>query len=203
MKGRILPIIAVSFGLAALLQVSHLSFASADSKDESYSAPVAETPKTEDRLEDIPAIDEAAATDQICLTPIMADAILSEKDRIEAQKIALNEREAALEELETRLSQQLDNIKETKASVEEKLARMEAVSTEDLDHLISMYETMKPKKAAEIFDSMAPAFAAGFLRDMNSAKAGMIMSEMTAKNSYEISLVIANRNAAVRNASRQ
>jgi flagellar motility protein MotE (MotC chaperone) len=202
MKGRILPIIAVSFGFAALLQVSNFSFAAADSKEETPEEAV-ETPKAENSLGDIPAMSETASDTQICLTTTMADAILSEKDRIEAQKIALNEREAALEALETKLSQQLDNIKETKASVEAKLKTMEIVSTEDLDHLISMYETMKPKKAAEIFDSMAPAFAAGFLRDMNSAKAGMIMSEMNARKSYEISLVIANRNAAIRNADQQ
>lgn len=199
MKSRILPIIAVSFGLVTALQLTNLSFASAKNKADGIVETKTDKP-AKPELSDVSG-DENLSEDAVCLTSTMADAILSEKDRIEKQKISLNERETALEALEVKLSAQLENIQTTKSSVEAQLARMEAVASEDLDHLISMYSTMKPKKAAEIFDSMAPAFAAGFLRDMNSAKAGLIMSEMSAKQSYEISLVIANRNAAIRNAS--
>ncbi|RKQ72173.1 hypothetical protein DES40_1510 [Litorimonas taeanensis] len=199
MKSRILPIIAVSFGLVTALQLTNLSFASAKNKADGIVETKTDKP-AKPVLSDVSG-DENLSEDAICLTSTMADAILAEKDRIEKQKISLNERETALEALEVKLSAQLENIQTTKSSVEAQLARMEAVASEDLDHLISMYSTMKPKKAAEIFDSMAPAFAAGFLRDMNSAKAGLIMSEMSAKQSYEISLVIANRNAAIRNAS--
>jgi flagellar motility protein MotE (MotC chaperone) len=62
-----------------------------------------------------------------------------------------------------------------------------------------MYSTMKPKNAAAIFDRMDPAFAAGFLREIDSARAGVIMAEMGEEQSYRISLLIANRHAGWRN----
>jgi flagellar motility protein MotE (MotC chaperone) len=58
---------------------------------------------------------------------------------------------------------------------------------------------MKPKKAASIFDKMDPAFAAGFLREIDGARAGLILSEMNVQQSYKVSLLIANRQSEWRN----
>jgi flagellar motility protein MotE (MotC chaperone) len=45
---------------------------------------------------------------------------------------------------------------------------------------------------------MDPAFSAGFLREMSSDKAGLIMANMEARKSYAISVIIAGRNAKYR-----
>ena len=79
-----------------------------------------------------------------------------------------------------------------------KINDMSETADEDISHLVLIYETMKPKKAAEIFNKMDPNFAAGFLRRMNGTRAGLIMSEIEPKTSYRISLIIANQNAAWR-----
>ncbi len=192
MKSRILPIIAGSFGLICVLQLTNLSLAKAedDSVTDGPAEAVGGLSKTTDMSE--------KALNDVCVTSSLAEALLIEQERLDERGLALAKREKALAALETKLDQQLANIQMTKDSVQTQLEQIEKIASSDLEHLISMYETMKPKKAAEIFDSMAPSFAAGFLRDMNSAKAGLIMSEMNAKTSYEISLVIANRNAELR-----
>ena len=56
---------------------------------------------------------------------------------------------------------------------------------------------MKPQKAGEIFDTMNPTFAAGFLTEMNSENAALILANMSTDNAYEASMIIASRNAAV------
>ena len=80
---------------------------------------------------------------------------------------------------------------------------LKSIANDDLLHLVGMYQTMKPKQAADIFNSMDPAFAAGFLREMNSDKAGLIMANMDPQNSYTISVIIAGRNAKYRTAESQ
>lgn len=198
MKTRILPIIAGSFGLICVLQLTNLSLARAVDKPESI--------ETKDDHASGAAHDgsekQAAHGEGVCVTETLAEALLAEQERLEIRSIELVKREKSLEALEAKLDKQLDNIQATRNSVQGQLDKLETLATDDLKHLISMYETMKPKNAAEIFDSMAPAFAAGFLRDMNSARAGLIMSEMDAKKSYEISLVIANKNAELRQRQR-
>ncbi len=200
MKSRVLPIIAISFGLVCALQLTTLSLANAD-EEASSKASITEKNET-DKQGDSQSYEQTGgssdSSEKVCLTSTLADALLLEQVRLDNRALEIAKREKALSSLEVKLDEQLTSLQTTKEDVQKQLDRIETVASSDLEHLISMYETMKPKKAAEIFDSMAPSFAAGFLRDMNSAKAGMIMSEMQAKKSYEISLVIASRNAELR-----
>jgi flagellar motility protein MotE (MotC chaperone) len=197
MKSRVLPIIAGSFGLVCVLQLTTLSLANAGEDvaiaDETTIKDV-QPENTDYSTATTPQIDD----ENVCVSSALADALLLEQIRLDEKGLKIAKREKALTALEAKLDEQLASLNETKDVVQSQLDRIEQIASSDLEHLISMYETMKPKKAAEIFDSMAPGFAAGFLRDMNSANAGLIMSEMDAKKSYEISLVIANRNAALR-----
>ena len=196
MKSRVLPIIAGSFGLVCVLQLTTLSLANAGEDvaiaDETTIKDV-QPENTDYSTATTPQIDD----ENVCVSSALADALLLEQIRLDEKGLKIAKREKALTALEAKLDEQLASLNETKDVVQSQLDRIEQIASSDLEHLISMYETMKPKKAAEIFDSMAPGFAAGFLRDMNSANAGLIMSEMDAKKSYEISLVIANRNAAL------
>jgi flagellar motility protein MotE (MotC chaperone) len=57
---------------------------------------------------------------------------------------------------------------------------------------------MKPARAGEIFKAMDPSFAAGFLTEMNSENAALILSSMDTEKAYAASVIIAGRNAAVR-----
>ena len=67
--------------------------------------------------------------------------------------------------------------------------------------LLKYRKVNKEKFPQEIFDNMDPAFAAGFIRELDGVKAGMILAEMDTDNSYKISVLIANRNASWRQAS--
>jgi flagellar motility protein MotE (MotC chaperone) len=60
-----------------------------------------------------------------------------------------------------------------------------------------MYESMKPARAGEIFNAMEPAFAAGFLTQMNRENAALVLANMDTQKAYAASIIIAGRNAAV------
>jgi flagellar motility protein MotE (MotC chaperone) len=93
----------------------------------------------------------------------------------------------------------LGDLEKTRDELQAMTVRIDVIAGEDISHLVEMYSTMKPKNAAAIFDRMDPAFAAGFLREIDSARAGVIMAEMGEEQSYRISLLIANRHAEWRN----
>lgn len=189
MKSRILPIIAGSFALVSLIQITNMSLANAREDTATISEQNAQkTMLSQDGVEN----------EDVCLTPSIAEALMEEKATLKDKQLAMVERETVLEALEKTLDQKIENLEETKKSIEEQLAKIDKIANNDIAHLIAMYETMKPKKAAEIFNNMAPSFAAGFLIDMNSTRAGLIMSEMETQKSYEVSLVIASRNANLR-----
>ena len=135
---------------------------------------------------------------QQCLTSEIHDVLIADTQRIKHRESKIGEREAALQKLETTLTAQLVGIDAANANLKGQIAALKAGASEDLTHLVGMYQTMKPKLAAKIFNSMDAAFAAGFLREMNSSTAGLIMANMDAKRSYTISVIIAQRNAKYR-----
>jgi len=189
MKSRILPIIAGSFALVSLIQITNMSLANARED-------TAAVTETSDQNAALSA--DGIENGNVCLTHAIADALMEEKAVLQDKQMAMVERESVLQALEKTLDQKIENLEDTKKSIEAQLAKIDKIANNDIAHLIAMYETMKPKKAAEIFNNMAPSFAAGFLIDMNSTRAGLIMSEMETKKSYEVSLVIASRNAHLR-----
>lgn len=189
MKSRVLPIIAISFG--ALFIMKATNFASAASEK------VAEAAAIEKTASEKPA---KLVKTEVCLTPAIAETVARDRKELNTRLLDIESRETALKALESKLDSQIKTLSEAKVELQEQADAMTREANSDLNHLVVMYSTMKPKKAAEIFDNMDPAFAAGFLREIDSLKAGLIMAEMDTKNSYKISVLIANRNAQWRQA---
>jgi len=189
MTKKVLPIIAVSFGVIFLIQAGNLSLASADVKtDISKPAPAISD-------EPIAALQNNGEGDSVCLTGAVAETLINERSLLDSRQVEIAKRETALKALESKVQKDVDTLEVTQKTIQSQIDKMEKVAEDDITHLVEMYKTMKPKKAAEIFDSMDPGFAAGFLREMDSTQAGLIMSEMSARKSYQISLIIANRGA--------
>jgi flagellar motility protein MotE (MotC chaperone) len=136
-----------------------------------------------------------------CLTGVVAEAVQNEKLALQKRAVEITKREEALKALEMRVNVDLKTLNATNATIKTELDKLQNIAAGDLTHLVSMYETMKPKKAAEIFSKMDPKFAAGFIRQIKPATAGLILAEMDSTSSYKVSLIIANQNLKWRNHS--
>ena len=143
-------------------------------------------------------LDDAAGTSSQCLTGDVLDVLQADRAKLSERLTAVTAREKTLATLEVKLKDQMAQIEAANDTLEARIELMETTANEDIDHLVKMYQVMKPKQAAEIFDSMDPAFAAGFLREMNSERAGMIMANMDSRKSYSISIIMAAKNAKYR-----
>ncbi len=193
MTKKVLPIIAVSFGVIFLIQAGNLSLASADVKGD-----VPKVTSSTSNLDTKAALSSGnggVEGENVCLTGAVAETLMNERTLLDNRQVEMAKRETALKALETKVQKDVDSLEVTQKTIQSQIDKMEKVAEDDITHLVEMYKTMKPKKAAEIFNSMDPGFAAGFLRQMDSTQAGLIMSEMSARKSYEISLIIANRGA--------
>lgn len=144
--------------------------------------------------------DEQAVNPQpSCTTPdelsaILDDVLIRERSVAEReQDLASRLRTVELAEQEIRR-----NLAELQA-VEERLSRTisqaETASEDDLARLTSVYESMKPKDAAVLFQEMSPDFAAGFIGRMRPDAAAQLMAGLTPAAAYSISVILAGRNA--------
>ena len=187
MKTRILPIIGVTFAILLLSRTVAVSKEAAPVKPTATSHPVAEK-----------IIAENTLPVEQCLTGSVLETITADMKRIELQKKEIAERESALKAIEKKLTMQVKAIEETNAALQNNIESLKTLANDDLKHLVGMYQTMKLKEAAEIFNSMDPTFSAGFLREMSSDKAGLIMASMDTRKSYAVSVIIAQRNSKYR-----
>lgn len=80
-------------------------------------------------------------------------------------------------------------------SLRRTLAIAETAAEDDLAGLTRVYETMKPKDAAALFERMDARFAAGFLARMRPEAGAGIMAGLSPEAAHAISVVLAGRNA--------
>jgi flagellar motility protein MotE (MotC chaperone) len=124
---------------------------------------------------------------------------------------ALLQREAALRTREAELTAEATRLDELRREVEQQVAQMQATESDlrrtislaegaaerDVQQLTEIYQAMKPKDAAALFNGMDPQFAAGFLGRMRPTEAAGIMAGMDPGAAYAISALLAGRNTDV------
>lgn len=139
----------------------------------------------------------AAETDAGADRDALLAAIRERAAALDAREAALKDRERVLEAIEKRLGEKTAELKAAKADLEARLSFAETAAQSDISLLAKMYESMKPQKAGEIFNAMDSSFAAGFLTQMNSESAALILANMETEKAYAASVIIAGRNATV------
>lgn len=138
----------------------------------------------------------AAESPAGCDLPSALAAALAEREaRVLAQEAALSDRTAALTLAEDALRGKLEAMAEAEAQLRKTLALADGAAEGDLARLTAVYETMKPKQAAQLFDAMEPDFAAGFLGRMRPAAAAAVLAGMSPDKAYAVSAILAGRNA--------
>jgi flagellar motility protein MotE (MotC chaperone) len=124
---------------------------------------------------------------------------------------ALLQREAALRTREAELTAEATRLDGLRKQVEAQVSQMQSAEVElrktislaegaaerDVQQLTEIYQAMKPKDAAALFNGMDPQFAAGFLGRMRPADAAGILAGMDPGTAYAISALLAGRNTDV------
>jgi flagellar motility protein MotE (MotC chaperone) len=138
----------------------------------------------------LPSLDYAAETG-ISEQEILVLRSLADRRR------ALDEREAGVETreqtaaaAETRLQEQIAELKKVESSVQTLLAAMETKRDERIAGLVKTYEAMKPKDAAEIFDGMDDKLLMDLAKTMKPASLAAIMSLMAPKRAEALTRML-------------
>ncbi|MEM1064519.1 MAG: hypothetical protein AAGJ74_03380 [Pseudomonadota bacterium] len=122
-------------------------------------------------------------------------AVRARETSVQDRENALSDRLAALDLAEQAIEARLAALEAAEAQLSATMARSETAAEDDLAQLTSVYENMKPKEAAELFQAMTPDFAAGFLSRMRADAAAAIFAGLPPETAYTISVILAGRNA--------
>lgn len=139
-----------------------------------------------------PTLAEQAAACDAPPGPLLV-AIRERAAHLEEREHRIAERESLLAVTEARVQAEIARLVEAEARLADTLALADGASERDVAHLVGVYETMKAKNAAVIFDSMDPKFAAGFLARMRADAAAGILGAMDSASAYAVTAVMAGR----------
>lgn len=130
------------------------------------------------------------------LTDVL-DALKSRETRIAEREAALVDRERAIALARAEIDENLQALIAAEKALSATMALADEAAESDLAQLTAVYENMKPKEAALLFEEMDPNFAAGFLGRMRSDAAAAVMAGLEPATAYTISVILAGRNANV------
>ena len=122
--------------------------------------------------------------------------LLRREDAVKKREAALVDKEKALEIADQAIEIRLAALQEAEESLRQTLAFAETAAENDLTRLTDVYQSMKPKDAAALFETMDPGFAAGFLSRMPPDAAAGVLAGLSPEAAYTISVIMAGRNAA-------
>ncbi len=200
-----LILISAIFASAAVLRAGGLvmSFAMAEPADAAGQAMAQQQGEEQSAMPE--PMTEAAATapedpdDMAAVSggdrpELLLRAIRARSISLDERERKILERERALEVIAKRVSAELPKLEQERLALAELIANAQRHSVEGTEQLVKIYQTMKPKQAAAIFDEMDPRIAVVFLRDMRGEAASFIIANMNVKKAYAITLLMAGRN---------
>ena len=135
--------------------------------------------------------------------PIAGQELLSEleilqklserRKKLEEMEQALQMREDLLKASEERIGKRVDELRSLEDKIGGAAKAKEEAKVKELADLVKMYESMKAKDAARVFDKLDIALAADLGRQMNPKKLGDIVAKMSAEQAEKLTVELANR----------
>lgn len=128
---------------------------------------------------------------------ILLEALLEREARVKEKEEQIEARHKKLMIADTEVKKRLTALEQAEDSLRKTLALADGAAENDIARLTSVYESMKPKDAAALFETMEHSFAAGFIGRMRPEAAAAVMAGLSAETAYAISVILAGRHANV------
>jgi flagellar motility protein MotE (MotC chaperone) len=122
----------------------------------------------------------------------------SRRQELEARARELDIRENLLKAQEGRLQAKLDEVKATEERITSATRQKDEAESARFKNIVTMYENMKPKDAARIFDRLDMATLFDVASNMKPQKMADVLAQMQPEAAERLTVEMARRNGAER-----
>jgi flagellar motility protein MotE (MotC chaperone) len=160
------------------------------------SAPVANTPAPS-----VTGKPRDTQVDPVTMSQTEIDILqaLSERRRqLDDRERAVEQREAMLKAAEQRIAEKVNELKAIQAKLESSLKKQDNEREEQLKRLVKVYENMKPKEAARIFEQLEDGVLIDVAERMKEVKLAPVLAGMEPKKATLITTELAKRREGTR-----
>ena len=156
--------------------------------------------------EGAPPAEAPAPTPEQCLTTLNSAAeemglssqeilvlrsLQKRREELDGRETGIETREQAAAAAESRLQEQITELKAVETEIQALLTSMDAKRDERMTSLVKTYESMKPKDAANIFNGMEDELLLDIAKSMKSATLAAVMSTMQPKRAEALTKMLA------------
>ena len=153
--------------------------------------PASAAPPTPEQC--LSALDAAAEEAGLSANEIIVlRSLQARREALDERETGVETREAAAAAAETRLQEQIAELKAVETQIQGLLSQMDTKRDERMASLVKSYESMKPKDAARIFDSMEDAVLLDLAKSMKPATLAAVMSSMQTKRAEALTRMLAD-----------
>ena len=121
---------------------------------------------------------------------------------LEGREQELDRRAALLATAEANVATQLERLEQLHAEIAATIATHDAKEDAKLASLVKIYETMKPKAAAEIFDRLEMPILISVVERMRAAKSADVLARMDPTKAKQVTAELARRTELLRTPGR-
>lgn len=152
-----------------------------------------------DETESLPgASDETAPlpADPFSLTDTeieLLQALAKRRETIDLREREVESREALLAAAETRIEEKIESLETLQARIEELLIQYDEQEERQITSLVKIYEAMKPKEAARIFEKLDMPVLLDVVERMKERKASAVLAKMDPTKAKSVTLELAQR----------
>jgi flagellar motility protein MotE (MotC chaperone) len=214
MRLRLLPVLVLTASLALTVRVGDLwrdvdGVARAQTVEKpSEKAPASEASKPDaskssmgDGTATTPAPMQTALAEDLPSDPLlMTDeeidllrALADRRKALDERASEIDDREILLEAAQRRIEEKVDGLEALKKSIEALLQEQENESETQYDSLVKIYESMKPKDAARIFEELQLAVLIPVIERMKERKTAPILAKMDPLKAKAVTVELAKR----------
>lgn len=116
------------------------------------------------------------------------------REEIEQRSNALDVREGLLTATENRIDEKIDTLKSLESRIEELVKQHSEEEEKRIARLVLVYEKMKAKDAARIFDQIEMDVLLDVTARMKESKVADVMAKMSPQRAQELTIELATRN---------
>ncbi|WP_319533474.1 hypothetical protein [uncultured Cohaesibacter sp.] len=181
-------------GSTVPVQAQEMQPNAADTETPADQAAAQEQAKTDSDAEEPPSLMEGMKVDQSSTSRselAILERLAQRREELDERSKSLEMREALLKAAEKRLQERVEELKSLESSIKLATKQRDREQEEDLSKLVAMYQSMKSKQAAKIFEVLEVDVLLDLVKIMNPRKVASIMGEMSAESAGALSRAIA------------
>ncbi|MEO3429447.1 MotE family protein [Pelagibius sp. CAU 1746] len=124
---------------------------------------------------------------------VLLQSLSQRREELEQRAREIDEREVLLKAAEQRIDQRIGELERLQASIEALLVEHDEQTEAQMQSLVKIYESMKPKDAARIFEELDMEVLLEVVERMKERKSAPILAKMNPERAKTVTLELAQR----------